>query len=169
MKEGGRSSGARRTRGMRDALVVSEVALSLVLLVGAGLLLKSLVRMLAVNPGFRTENLLTMTVALPPARYADSAKAAAFYRELLRRVSALPGVGGAAEVDRLPLSGSGGTGTPYVVGLPDSATEQDESQLRVVSENYFDVLGIKPYRGRFFRPGSARQHPRPSRRSHASA
>src|SRR5205085_436642 len=150
MREGGRGSGARRARGARDLLVVSEVALSLVLLVGAGLLLKSLARMLSVNPGFRTENLLTMTVTLPPARYADGARAAAFYQELLRRVSALPGVGGAAEVSNLPLSGDGGTGTPRVLGLPESATEGAESHLRTVSANYFEVMGVPLLRGRGF-------------------
>jgi putative ABC transport system permease protein len=150
IKEGARGTGARRARGLRDLLVVSEVALSLVLLVGAGLLLKSLARMLSVDPGFRTENLLTMTLQLPPARAADTARAAAFYDELLRRASALPGVRGAAEVSNLPLSGDGGTGTPRVLGLSESATEGAESYLRTVSANYFGVMGVPLLKGRDF-------------------
>jgi putative ABC transport system permease protein len=150
MKEGVRGSGARRARGVRELLVVSEVALSLVLLIGAGLLLKSLARMLSVDPGFKTENLLTMTVTLPPGTAADAQKAVVFYDSLLRRVSALPGVRGAAEVSNLPLSGDGGTGTPRVVGLPESATEGAESHLRTVSANYFDVMGVALLKGRAF-------------------
>ena len=150
MKDGVRGSGARRARGVRDLLVVSEVALSLVLLVGAGLLMKSLARMLSVDPGFRTENLLTMTLQLPPASAADATRAAAFYDELLRRTSALPGVRGAAEVSNLPLSGDGGTGTPRVLGLPESATEGAESHLRTVSTNYFGVMGVPLLKGRDF-------------------
>src|SRR5829696_3588748 len=117
LKEGGRGGTVSRGgRRLRDLLVVGEVALALVLLVGAGLLMKSLVTMLRVDPGFDTRNLLTMRVALPPARYDEDAKAARFYEEALRRVSSVPGVRGAALTSNLPLAGEGGTGTPQVVG-----------------------------------------------------
>jgi putative ABC transport system permease protein len=150
MKDGGRTSSGRGPRRLRDLLVVSEVALALVLLVGAGLLLKSLAVMLRVDPGFDTRNLLTMRVALPPARYADDERAASFYAELLRRVSALPGVRGVAETSNLPLAGEGGTGTPQIVGRAAPPGDWGESYLRDVSANYFDVMGIPLVAGRVF-------------------
>jgi predicted permease len=150
MKEGGRNSGSRGSHRLRDVLVVAEVALALVLLVGAGLLLKSLAVMLRVDPGFDTQNLLTMRLALPPDRYNENAKAARYYEELLRRVSALPGVRGVTETSNLPLAGEGGTGTPQVVGRATGEGEMGESHLRTVSANYFDVMGIPVLKGRAF-------------------
>jgi putative ABC transport system permease protein len=150
LKEGGRSSGSRATGRLRDLLVVSEVALALVLLVGAGLLLKSLAVMLKVDPGFDTRGLLTLRVALPPARYAEDARAARFYDELVRRVSALPGVRGAAATSNLPLAGDGGTGSPQVVGRATPASELTEAHMRTVSANYFAVMGIPVAAGRVF-------------------
>ena len=150
LKEGGRSAGSRAGTRLRDLLVVSEVALALVLLVGAGLLLKSLSTMLKVDPGFDTRGLLTLRVALPPARYADDAQAARFYAELVRRVSALPGVRGAAATSNLPLAGDGGTGTPQVVGRVTPASELTEAHLRTVSANYFEVMRIPVAAGRAF-------------------
>ncbi|HEX6183713.1 MAG TPA: ABC transporter permease [Pyrinomonadaceae bacterium] len=150
MKEGGRSSGTRASGRLRDLLVVSEVALALVLLVGAGLLLKSLSAMLKVDPGFDTRGLLTLRVALPPERYAEDARAARFYDELVKRVSQLPGVRGAAATSNLPLAGDGGTGTPQVVGRTTPASELTEAHLRTVSANYFQVMGIPVAAGRAF-------------------
>jgi predicted permease len=149
LKEGSRASGTRGAKGLRGFLVVSEVALALVLLVGAGLMLKSLLRMLSVDPGFRTENLLTLKLTLPAVRYGDDSKAAAFYEQLLGRVENLPGVGGAAAVSNLPLSGDGGTGTPQVVGRPRAESDASgESYLRTVSAGYFDVMGVPLLKGR---------------------
>ncbi|MFL6333868.1 MAG: ABC transporter permease [Pyrinomonadaceae bacterium] len=150
LKEGGRSTVSRGSRRLRDLLVVAEVALALVLLVGAGLLMKSLVQMLRVDPGFDPRGLLTLRVALPPERYGEDAKAARFYEEVLRRVAAVPGVRGAALTDRLPLSGEGGTGTPLVVGRSLPVSEQTEAHLRNVSANYFEVLGVPLLKGRAF-------------------
>ncbi|HEV3469189.1 MAG TPA: ABC transporter permease [Pyrinomonadaceae bacterium] len=153
MKEGRRASGTKRSGRLRAALVVSEVAVALVLLVGAGLLVKSLLRMLSVDPGFRVENLLTMRVNLTPQRFAgdtDGSQRAAFFEELLRRAGNLPGVEGAAAVSNLPLSGDGGTGTPSVVGREEPAGGWSEAHLRVVSPNYFDVMGVRVQAGRGF-------------------
>ena len=151
LKEGGRGgTGSRGGRRLRDLLVVAEVALALVLLVGAGLLMKSLVTMLRVDPGFDTRGLLTMRVALPPARYHEEGKATRFYEEVLRRVAAVPGVRGAALTSNLPLAGDGGTGTPQVVGRQTPASDLTEAHLRTVSANYFEVLGIPLVRGRAF-------------------
>ncbi|HEX7314425.1 MAG TPA: ABC transporter permease [Pyrinomonadaceae bacterium] len=150
LKEGGRNTVSRGGRRLRDLLVVAEVALALVLLVGAGLLMKSLVVMLRVDPGFDTRNLLTLRVALPPARYGEDAQAARFYDEVLRRVSTVPGVRGAALTSNLPLAGDGGTGTPQVVGRQTPASELTEAHLRTVSANYFEVLGVPLVQGRAF-------------------
>jgi predicted permease len=150
LKEGGRTVGTRSSSRLRGALVVAEVALAVVMLVGAGLLVKSLSRMLAVDPGFKTENLLTARLTLPDARYGDSDRAAAFYRELLRRVESLPGVKGAATTSNLPLSGEGGTGTPRIVGQTAPASDFGESFLRTVSDKYFDVMGVPLVAGRLF-------------------
>ena len=149
LKEGGRASSTKAAKGLRGFLVVSEVALALVLLVGAGLMLKSLLRMLSVDPGFRSENLLTMKMTLPAVRYDDDSKAAGFYEQLLGRVANLAGVRGAAGVSNLPLSGDGGTGTPQVVGRPAPETDAAaESYLRTVSAGYFDVMGVPLLKGR---------------------
>ena len=150
LKEGGRSTVSRGSRRLRDLLVVAEVALALMLLVGAGLLMKSLVLMLKVDPGFDTRGLLTMRVALPPSRYNEDAKAARFYDEMLRRVAAVPGVRGAALTSNLPLANEGGTGMPQVVGRSTPASELTEAHLRTVSANYFEVLGLPVVKGRAF-------------------
>jgi putative ABC transport system permease protein len=151
LKEGGRGSTvARGSRRLRDLLVVTEVALALVLLVGAGLLMKSLVSMLRVDPGFDPRGLLTMRVALPPTRYSEDGKAARFYDEVVRRVSAVPGVRGAALTSNLPLAGEGGTGTAQIIGRVTPAAELTEAHLRTVSANYFGVMGVPLVKGRAF-------------------
>ncbi|MFL6257643.1 MAG: ABC transporter permease [Pyrinomonadaceae bacterium] len=150
LKEGGRNTVSRGSRRLRDLLVVAEVALALMLLVGAGLLMKSLVLMLKVDPGFDTRGLLTMRVALPPARYGEDAKAARFYEEMLRRIASVQGVRGAALTSNLPLANEGGTGTPQIVGRQTPASELTEAHLRNVSANYFEVLGVPVVAGRPF-------------------
>lgn len=152
LREGTRSTGARASVSMRNAIVISEIALAVVLLVGAGLLAKSLTRMLAVNPGFRTDDLLTMRFSLPASRYADVQRAAAFQQDLLQRIEDLPGVKGAATTSNLPLSGDGGTGTPQIVGRTVPGSDFGESHLRTVSIGYFDVMGLPLVSGRLFTP-----------------
>jgi putative ABC transport system permease protein len=150
LKEGGRSSVSRGSRRLRDLLVVAEMALALVLLVGAGLLLKSLVTMLRVDPGFDTRGLLTLRVALPPSRYKGDGQAARFYDEVLRRAGSVPGVRGAALTSNLPLGNEGGTATAQIVGRSTPISEMTEANVRTVSANYFEVLGIPLVRGRAF-------------------
>src|SRR5919112_2563504 len=109
LKEGGRGGGEGRERArVRGAFVVSQVALSLVLLVGAGLLINSFYRLLRTSPGFDPQNLLTMEYRLPRNRYAKGEQQWAFHREVVERVSHLPGVESAAVVRGLPFSGNGG-------------------------------------------------------------
>ena len=105
LKEGARSGTSAGRQRFRSALVVGEVALSLVLLTGAGLLIRSFLRLQAVDPGFRPDNVLTMGIALPQARYGDDARIRGFYNEVVRRVSAIPGVDAAGLASALPLSG----------------------------------------------------------------
>ena len=150
LKEGGRSSSDSTRHRMRNLLVVSEIALALVLLLGAGLLIKSLLRLLEVEAGYNPRNLLTMQVALPAARYSESDAQVAFHKQLLARLESLPGVKGAATVSVLPLVG-GDTGGFNIEGEPAvEGREKRECNLRTVSTGYFDVMGISLVKGRYF-------------------
>jgi predicted permease len=152
LKEGGRDSAAgNRGSRIRGALVISEVALSLVLLIGAGLLINSFMRLRKVDPGFRADHLLTMNVVLPQQKYPDEARRAAFYTELLRRVEALPGVKSAAVSSQIPLTSQGDSVGVVFEGRPDPAPGQENIiATRVVSPRYFQTMGIQLLRGRPF-------------------
>jgi putative ABC transport system permease protein len=150
LKEGGRSTAGGGGHRLRSALVMTEIALAVVLLVGAGLMMKSLLRLLQSNVGFNPQNVLTMTVGLPAAKYTDVNKQVAFYDELKDRVQALPGVTGSGTVDVLPLQG-GNTTRFYVDGDPVPPPGQEiEANVRVVDENYFQTLGVPIIAGRAF-------------------
>ena len=152
LKEGGRagteSHGRKRLRGL---LVVAEVALTLVLLVGAGLLLKSFLRLQDVNPGFRPDHLLTAQISLPPARYNDDQKIIAFHQDLLNRTKNLPGVQAAGMSMSLPpnllqISNPFGIeGRPLPHGQARPLAEE-----MTISSEYFTALGVPLLRGRFF-------------------
>src|SRR5262249_28786099 len=103
LKEGGRAASGGARRRLRSALVVTEIALVVVLLTGAGLMMKSLLRLLQVNVGFDPHNLQTMTVLLPASKYGDPNRQVDFYERLMERLESLPGVRGAAPVSQLPL------------------------------------------------------------------
>jgi predicted permease len=125
-------------------LVVTEVALALVLLVGAGLLLQSFWRLLTVNPGFRTDRLLTLRIWLPQHRYGEGWRVAGFYREALRRIEQLPGVQAASVVNFLPLSRWGDQAKLTIPGHEEQATVQ----YRVVDAGYWRTMGIALEAGR---------------------
>jgi predicted permease len=152
LKEGGRggTAGASSQR-LRGLLVVAEVALSLTLLVGAGLLIRSFLRLQEVDTGFRSEGVLTMRISLPEEKYAKIEQTRVFYRELLDRVRRLPGVDAAGGASGLPLSGTGWSGTTTVdsraVQPKDASPEADQ---RPVFPGYFEALGIPLVRGRYF-------------------
>jgi putative ABC transport system permease protein len=135
---------------LRSALVVSEVALSLALLIGAGLMLKSFVRMERVDPGFRAEKLLTVWTILSEAKYAPQQRVA-FYQQAWQRIQILPGVKSVGAIDDLPLSGIHGGGPFTIEGHPTESDIDAPSAYRcVVSVNYFRTMGIPVFQGREF-------------------
>lgn len=138
------------TLRLRSGLVVSEVALSLVLLVGAGLLIRSLWRVMQTDPGFRTEDLILMTVALPDFKYTEVAPTVNTFRSLQEKLEALPGVRGASAVSRLPISGGDGQGMVSGEGLAISKDDAPSASYRRVLPNYFRVMGIRLVSGREF-------------------
>ncbi|HEX8175887.1 MAG TPA: ABC transporter permease [Pyrinomonadaceae bacterium] len=151
LKEGGRNPGGGRRRRLHRFLVISEVALSLVLLIAAGLMIKSLLRLQKVNPGFNPDNLLTMNLFLPKSKYGEEYRQAAFQQRLLERVAALPGVEGAATVDDLPF---GEMQQIYGFNIEGQATSEPSARprayFRTVSPDYFRVMGIPLVKGRTF-------------------
>ena len=146
----GKGSGARSGVRTRDALVVSQVALSFVMLIVAGLLLRSLWQLQRVDPGFDPRGVFTADVALPPAQYPARADADRFWSALLERVRTIPGVGHAAGTSLLPLRGGGDTYF-YVEGRPP-ATDADRlnATVAVVTDDYFETMGIRLKAGRTF-------------------
>jgi putative ABC transport system permease protein len=153
LKEGGRNASAGAGHRLRSAMVVTEIALAVVLLIGAGLMIKSLLRLLDSNVGFKTENLLTMTVVLPPMKYAEQSAQINFNDQLTERVRALPGVTGAGTVNILPLNG-GNTTRFNIEGDPiPPAGQETEANIRTVNDSYFQTLGIPLVAGRNFDEG----------------
>ncbi len=148
LKSGPRAGSRERALAQR-MLVVSEVALCLVLLAGAGLLLKSFRRVFEVDPGFRTDSLITLRVSLP-LNYDSDAQVNGFYRQLKQRLSVLPGVSGATVVSQLPISGGEGNGDIAIEGTPSAEGELGASTFRRVMPDYFGVMGIRLVRGRVF-------------------
>ncbi len=153
MRESGRGmTGARGSR-LRHFFAVAEIALSLVLLAGAGLLSRSFVRLTDVDPGFQPHNLLAMRIELSGAKYKEDAAAVAFFRQLLDRVRALSGVRAASMANAPPLQGPGPATDFTIVGRPAPALGQENvTDVRVVDPDYFQTLGIPLLRGRTFTP-----------------
>jgi putative ABC transport system permease protein len=155
MREGGRSAtaGKARARG-RDVLFVAEVALSLMLLVGAGLAVRSVVGLLSTNPGFRPERVLTAALSLPRVRYGSDTAQSAFIDAVLANARAQSGVRGAGYTTSLPLGGEGSYYAFWVEGRPDlDGPKVPLADGMAVSEGYFDTMGIPLSRGRDFVPG----------------
>jgi putative ABC transport system permease protein len=152
LKSGGERMGPRRSL-LRPALVAAEVALSLALLAGAGLLVRSFVKLREVSPGFRTDNVLTLRITLPMEKYREEHMRARFFDEIVERVERLPGVAAAAVVSRLPLSGLGVVrgGDPFMIeGRPYGAGQIVTHQL--VSPRYFEAMRIPLIVGRVITP-----------------
>ncbi|HEY6250451.1 MAG TPA: FtsX-like permease family protein [Candidatus Angelobacter sp.] len=147
-QEGNTSRGSARQR-LRSVLVACEFAAAVILLAGAGLMMKSTFRLLRTDPGFNTHNLLTLRTSMPGSTAAANS---AFYQALMDRVAALPGVDGVATVNLLPLGGGGNTGSLTIVGRPanDPNIQSRSVHVRDISASYFHTLGIPLLRGREF-------------------
>ncbi len=153
LKEGGRSpAGTPGRHRLRSLLVISEVALSLILLVGAGLLIRSFLQLTRVQTGFNATNVITMQLALTRAKYPETRQRAAFFRQLVERVEALPGVQSAGTVTELPLSGQEQDTFFTIEGKPPAVpgSGNNDANNRVVSPDYFRAMGIPLVKGRSF-------------------
>src|SRR5262249_2173029 len=151
LKEGGRAqSASAASQRLRMALVTAQVALTLVLLVGAGLLVKSFLKLLQVGPGFRAESVVAMELTPPEFGGEDSAqRRASYYQQLIERAGALPGVTAIGGVSGLPMAGGGPDGQFLI---DDNEGLKGYGEFRVASPGYFDAMGIRPLPGRFFGP-----------------
>jgi putative ABC transport system permease protein len=152
LREGGRSpSASRGSARMRGALVVAEMALAVMLLAGAGLLIRSFATLRAVNPGFRTDRALTFRIAVPESRYGRDAQIDGFYSRLLATTAALPGAAGVGAVSALPLSGTSFNFDFTVDGRPKPPPGASATlETRAITPGYLTVMGIPVLRGRGF-------------------
>jgi putative ABC transport system permease protein len=161
LQQGGRGVRGRLSRRMRGALVAAQVAMSLVLLVAAGLQIRSLGRLLAVHPGFDAANVLTFKVNLPDRRYPDDAQQAAFYDRAVADLAALPGVVSAAAVSSVPISDDDLIFSFTIEGRPPAPPEEETSaNWYAVSPDYFRTLRVPLVRGRLFTAADAATTPR---------
>ncbi len=161
LKEGGRDSGGGGSQRVRGVFVVAEVALALVLLIGCGLMIKSLWRLQAVSPGFDTSKLLTARLLLPPtagSRYASDSQRTQFFKQLVERLQSLPGVRDATAIDALPFGGPGSATGFTITGEPEPAPgEKPVCDVRVIEPNYFELMRIPLLEGRGFTEREATQ------------
>ena len=162
LKEGGRSSaegaGGRR---VRNALAIAEIALSLVLLVGAGLLIRSFLRLQEVKPGFNPSNVLTAQLSLPTAKYAENQQVVNFYDQLLERLAQQPGVKSVSLTNGLPMGGGGDFLAFFVEGKPVARTDRvPDAESRTVGPDYFRTLEIALRRGRLLTEQETQDAPR---------
>ncbi len=161
LKDGARTAGERGGHLLRRILVVSEVALALMLLVCAGLLIRSFARLQGVTPGFDPENVITVSVSLPRAKYDTPDSRAAFFETLRQRLAALPGVEGVGGTSNIPFGGNWSTGSFSVEGY-----QQPEGQpgpwgdQRLVTPGYFETMKIKLLKGRLLTPADRPGAPR---------
>jgi putative ABC transport system permease protein len=152
LKEGSRGlPGGRRSNQVRSLLVIAEVALSLVLLIGAGLMIRSLASLLKVDPGFKADSTLTMHIALLGSKYPGANQQIAFFEEVTHRVETLPGVQSVGLISSAPLSGGVYAGGFSIEGrVLTSETDELVADRRMISPEYFNALGIPLLKGRGF-------------------
>jgi predicted permease len=148
---GGRAGTGAATKRLRSLLIITEVALSTILLIGGGLLLKSFARLMQVDPGFDAGNVLTLRLRLPDVKYPESAQTVGFLKEVLRRVEALPGVNSVSVSTGFPL-GRGSESGYWVEGTPEPSRSEEwpVALTQTVSEHYHQTLGIALLSGRYF-------------------
>jgi putative ABC transport system permease protein len=152
LRDGGRSNTGSRARvRMRGALVAAELALAMVLLVGAALLGRSFAQLLSVEPGFRPEGAATVRFTLPRARYAEEAQQRQFYRSVFDRVAQIPGVQAAGTIWYLPMSGEKSATDFRIDGRPEPRVgDEPDADIRIVGGEYFKAMGEPLRRGRVF-------------------
>jgi putative ABC transport system permease protein len=149
MKEGRSTTSGSSHQRLRGALVIAETAMGLVLLVVAGLLLRSFYRILSVDPGMNPHNVLTLTFDLPDKKYTDKQQVQ-FYTELLPRLQSIPGVASVGAVTPLPMSGNGAIVTFQIEGRPVPRSEEPSADIKVATPNYFRTMNIPLLSGRDF-------------------
>jgi putative ABC transport system permease protein len=159
LKEGGRSSSAGGifSQRQRILLLISEVALALVLSIGAGLMVRSFVSIQRVNPGFDPQHVLSMKITLPESKYPETQQRVIFYREILERVKTLPGVLSAGAITDLPLTGAGSS-TSFSIKERASENQRPLTEYRVVTPDYFSTMRIPLLRGRYFNEADGEKH-----------
>ena len=151
LRDGNRTStSGRKQLRLHAALVIAETALGLVLLMGAGLLIRSFLHLLAVDPGFNPRHVLTFRVGVSPQRYKTDAESLALYRGIQTSLQALPGVSSATAVYPLPLSGSGIGITFDIEGRPHAPGDSPEVRVSIVEPSFFQTMGVPILRGRNF-------------------
>jgi predicted permease len=160
LKETGKSNmSSRRSRRLSSGFVVAQVALALVLLIGSTLMIKSFLRLQAVDPGFKTDNLLTLRVTVPASKYPEDNQIVAFHRQALERLKSLPDVRSVGAVSALPFGGNLGARTSFwIEGRPTPPPgEELSTDVRVTDENYFQTIGIPVLSGRTFTEQEAKE------------
>jgi predicted permease len=147
LRDSSRAGGGRR-EGLRSALVIAEVALSVVLLVSCGLLIRALWKVQAVDPGFRVENALTLRTSLPMPKYEKAATREQFYQKVLAEAQRLPGVTGAAYTSFLPIATGGGVWLVEAEGHPEELSSRQNASARFVTPGYLSTMGTPLRAGR---------------------
>jgi putative ABC transport system permease protein len=151
LQEGGRgSAGSGRARRMRSALVVTEIAMAAVLLIAAGLLLRSFSQLLRVHEGFNPDHVLSMQLSLPQARYPKPGDRVAFVRSALEKINSLPGIAAAAAISRLPLNPGNSSRSIEIEGRTTPASGDVAPDYLVITPEYFQTLGVPLLSGRTF-------------------
>jgi putative ABC transport system permease protein len=160
LKEGGRSRSNAAARNIRSAFVITQVAFALMLLISAGLLLKSFLRVIHVNPGFKPENVLTLQLNLPELRYPEREQVSTFYNSLIERITALPGVIAAGTTSSLPMADNY-TDTHYMIEGQSLEKMKDQPVwYQQVSNEYLQAMGIALLKGRHFGKSDNLKSPR---------
>ncbi len=150
LKSEGRGSSSGSKRRLRNALVISEVAVALMLLIGAGLMIKSFLRLQSVDPGFNSDNLLTLRVWLPSTRYKENHRQIAFFQQLINRIKGLPGVQSAGAVQDLPIRRNRMGYDFAIEGRAILAGDEPNAGYRAVTPDYFKTMSIPLASGRWF-------------------
>jgi predicted permease len=150
LKEGGRAGVSGKSRRFRDALVIAEIALAMILLVSAGLLIETLRNLHAIDPGFNPNSVLTLSTRLPSPKYADPLKRVAYFDAVLERVRALPGAAGAGFTSNLPFTSQGYTNTFRIEGRPFAPGISPDALYREITNDYLQTLQARLSEGRLF-------------------